>query len=370
MTALFRIKALIVKELQALLRDRQGRVLLVLPVLLQVAIFPFAATLEVKNNTLAVLNEDGGAPSVELIQRLSAAEAFTRIIHLRGEGDIQKVIDEQKALLALRIPADFSRALVGGRTADIQAILDGRRSNSGQIALGYVREILERFSAEMAPQPTRPAPALLIVRHWYNPNLNYVFHIVPSLVAIITTISTLVVTSLSVAREREQGTLDQLLVSPLTPGMVMVGKTVPAVLVATFQASIVISAGIIVYRIPFQGSVLLLYASMVCYIVALAGIGLLISSLCSTQQQAFLGTFSFIMPAVLLSGFPSPVENMPVWMQYVDWFNPLRHFIVIVKGVFLKDITGPMLLQMLWPLLVIAALTLTGANWMFRRRIG
>ena len=192
----------------------------------------------------------------------------------------------------------------------------------------------------------------------------------PCLVAIITTISTLVVSSLSVAREREQGTFDQLLVSPLTPGMIMVGKTVPALLVAMFQATIILTAGVFVYRIPFQGSLLLLYGSMVFYILALAGFGLLISSICATQQQAFLGVFSFMMPAVLLSGFPSPVENMPRWLQYVDWLNPLRHFIVIVKGVFLKDLSLAALFPSLWPLVVIATLTLAAADWMFRRRTG
>src|SRR5215472_4716379 len=143
--------------------------------------------------------------------------------------------------------------------------------------------------------------------------------------------------------------------------MIMVGKTIPALLLAMFQASIILSAGVFVYRIPFQGSLLLLYGSMVFYILALAGFGLLISSICSSQQQAFLGVFSFMMPAVLLSGFPSPVENMPLWLQYLDWFNPLRHFIVIVKGVFLKDLGLDVLFHFLWPLFVIAALTLTTA---------
>jgi ABC-2 type transport system permease protein len=208
------------------------------------------------------------------------------------------------------------------------------------------------------------------VRHWFNPNLDYVRHIVPSLVAIITTISTLIVTSLSVAREREQGTFDQLLVSPLTPGMIMVGKAVPALLVAMAQATIIMTAGVVIYRIPFQGSLALLYGSMVLYILALVGFGFLIASLCSTQQQAFLGVFSFMMPAVLLSGFPSPVENMPAWLQGLDWFNPLRHFIVIVKAVFLKDAGLPSLLPALWPLLLIAVVTLGAADWMFRRRLG
>lgn len=360
-----RIFSLVRKELQALLRDNQGRLLLVGPVLLQLAVFPFAATLEVKNNTLAVLNEDGGPESFELIQRFSQAQAFTRLLRLEGERELADAIDRQRALLVVRFPPDFSRSLAAGKAASLQVILDGRRSNSGQIALDYVRQMVNTWLAEQRPV----AGPELVVRHWFNPNLDFVRHIIPSLVAIITTISTLVVTSLSVAREREQGTFDQLLVSPLTPGMIMVGKTVPAILVAMFQATIILTAGIWVYGIPFAGSLPLLYGSMVCYILAVAGFGLLVSSVCATQQQAFLGTFSFMVPAVLLSGFPAPVENMPVWLQRVDWFNPLQHFIVIVKEVFLKDAAPGVVFQSLWPLLVIAALTLSAANWVFRRRL-
>ena len=366
---LYRIRTLIIKELQALLRDPQGRALLIAPVVLQLALFPFAATLEVKNNTLAVFNEDAGRESFELIQRLSHAEAFSTILTVRSESEMRKAIDEQKALLVLRIPADFSRSVVSGRPAQIQAALDGRRSNSAQIALGYLSQILQRYLDDRNLTFQRASVSQLIVRNWFNPNLDYVRHIVPSLVAIITTISTLVVTSLSVAREREQGTLDQLLVSPLTPGLIMFGKTVPALFVATFQATLILCAGVFVYHIPFVGSLGLLYGSMILYIVSLAGFGLLISSLCATQQQAFLGTFAFIMPAILLSGFPAPVENMPCWMQAIDWFNPLRHFIVVVKGVFLKNAGLTVLAQHLWPLLVIAAITLSSANWLARRKL-
>jgi ABC-2 type transport system permease protein len=367
---LSRIATLIIKELQTLLRDRQGRMLLIVPVLLQLAVFPFAATLEVKNNVLAVYNEDSGPESTELLQRLSRAGAFQRLLLLHGDAEVRETIDLQRALLVLRFPEDFSRSVAAGRPAAIQAILDGRRSNSGQIALGYVRQILQGYLNDRNAASGRVALSEVQVRHWFNPNLDYVRHILPCLVAIITTISTLVVTALSVAREREQGTFDQLLVSPLTPGMIMVGKTVPALLVAMAQGTVVLLAGVFVYRIPFQGSALLLYGSMVFYILALAGFGLLISSVCATQQQAFLGVFTFMMPAILLSGFPSPVENMPFWLQCLDWFNPLQHFIVIVKGVFVKEISLAILLHSLWPLLVIAAGTLGAADWMFRRRIG
>ncbi|MDO9104184.1 MAG: ABC transporter permease [Methylovulum sp.] len=365
-----RIVTLVIKELQALLRDPQGRVILIVPVLLQLVLFPFAATLEVTNNTLAIFNEDGGKASIELIQRFAKAQAFSELIPLYSETDVRQVLDNQQALIVIRFPADFSRNIAAGRSVNLQALLDGRRSNSGQIALGYVQQMLMAYNSERLAGQKRVSPSSLIIRNWYNPNLDYVRHIVPSLVAIITTISTLIVTALSVAREREQGTFDQLLVSPLTPGMIMVGKTIPAMLVAMLQATIILLAGIFIYQIPFVGSFVLLYISMVFYILALAGFGLLISSICATQQQAFLGVFSFVMPAVLLSGFVSPIENMPIGLQYLDWVNPLRHFIIIVKGVFLKDIDLPTLWQSLWPLAVIATGTLSAANWMFRRHLG
>lgn len=368
---LYRIASLVRKELQTLLQDRQGRALLIIPVVLQLVIFSFAATLEVKNNTIGIFNQDAGPDSLELLQRVAQAQAFSRLLEVRSEAELQAVIDEQRALMVLRFPSDFSRKVRSGLPVSIQSIVDGRRSNSGQIALGYVREIVQNWRNDRRAFTSRtPEISEVVIRHWFNPNLDYVRHIIPSLIAIITTISTLVVTSLSVAREREQGTFDQLMVSPLTPGMVMAGKVIPAFFVATFQGTVILTAGVFLFGIPFRGSLPLLYGAMVFYILALAGFGLLISSISTTQQQAFLGVFSFMMPAVLLSGFPSPVENMPVWLQHINWLNPLRHFIVIVKGVFLKDVDPFALLQSLWPLLVIALLTLGSANFMFRKRLG
>jgi ABC-2 type transport system permease protein len=365
-----RILTLIIKELEMLLQDRQSRAILIVPVFLQLALFPFAATLEVKNNTLAVYNEDSGRESVELMQRFARAQAFTHLLTLHNEADVRRAIDNQQALLILRFPPEFSRDVAAARPPKIQALLDGRRSNSGQIALGYVQQIINDYNDERLESQQRTAPSALVARYWFNPNLDYVWHILPCLVAIITSISTLIVTALSVAREREQGTLDQLLVSPLTPGMIMVGKILPAILVAVGQATIILLGAIFVYRIPFEGSFLLLYGSMMFYSLALAGFGLLISSICATQQQAFLGVFSFLMPAILLSGYATPVDNMPAWLQYFDWVNPMRHFIVIVKGLFLKDIGLAILLHSLYPLLVIAVGTLGAANWLFRRRFG
>jgi ABC-2 type transport system permease protein len=363
-----RIWTLIIKELQGLLQTRQSRIVLIMPVLTQLALFPFAATLEVKNNTLAIVNEDNGRESIELIERFAQAEAFSKLLVLYSEEQIRYAIDNQEALLVVRFLPTFSRDLAAGRDSSLQVLLDGRRSNAGSIALNYIQSMVFAYSAERLAESQKVEVSTLIPRYTFNPNLEYKWHILPSLVAIITTIGTLIITALSVAREREQGTLDQLLVSPLTPGMIMIGKTIPAIVVAMVQATIILLASIFVYDVPFQGSFLLLYGCMLIYTISLAGFGLLISSVCATQQQAFLGVFSFVMPTNLLSGFATPIENMPIWLQYVNLANPLSHFVVIVKSIFLKNITAYALMKHLIPLLIITVCTMAAADWMFRRR--
>ena len=360
---LIRLWWLILKELQALMGNTQGRFLLIMPVLLQTALFPFAATLEVTGNTLAIYDQDGGAQSRELIERLTHMPAFTTVMPVAGEAGMTDAITGQQALIGLIIPQDFSRRLARGDTAKVQLIIDGRRSNGGQVAAGYINQVIARWQSEGKGLPT------LTVRHLYNPNIEFSWHILPSLVAIITTIGCLIVTALSVAREREEGTFDQLLVSPLTAGWIMAGKAVPGILVAVGQGTIVALAARFLYQVPFGGSTTLLMAGMVCYGLALAGIGLFVSSLCSTQQQAFLGVFSFMVPAVILSGYVSPIENMPLLFQWLAAVDPLSHFILLLKGVFLKDLGWSAAWPLLWPLLAIAGVTLSLALAMFRRHI-
>lgn len=363
-----RLLALIWKELQAQFRDADSRRLLILPVILQVALFPFAATLEVKNNTIAIYNQDIGANSIELLQRLAKAKSFTKLKMLHSIGEVRDTIDNQRALLVVAFPSDFSRSIASGKTATLQAIFDGRRSNTAQIAASYVQEIVDNYQTDLQLQNMSQGPISTIsVHNWFNPNLEYQWFILPSLVAIITTIGCLIVTAMSVAREREQGTFEQLLVSPLTPGYIMIGKTIPALIIALMQASIILFASIVFYRIPFQGSLMLLYLCLLCYAISLAGIGLLISSVSATQQQAFLGVFGFLMPAILLSGYVSPIENIPEPLQSITWINPVRHFIVISKGIYLKGFDMALVWTDLWPLLVIASITLSLSYIMFKR---
>lgn len=370
MNTLRRIFALVRKELQVIFGDPQSRSLVFLPILLQALLFPLAATLEVKNNTLAILNEDGGRPSIELAQRLARAAAFTETLPLAGEAQATAVLDAQKAIAVVRFPSDFSRRVAAGQPAPLQLLLDGRRSNSSQIASAYIQEIVTAWFAEQAVAAGAPPASELVVRHRYNPNLDYTWFTLPNFVAVILTISSLILTALSVAREREQGTFDQLLVSPLTPPMIMLGKGLAALAVGLVQASAVVLSAVWVYHVPLQGSLLLLYGSAILYFAALVGVGLLISAVCSTQQQAFLGAFAFMMPAILLSGFASPVENMPDWLQVLTWPNPLRHFIDIVNGIFLKDVSTRFVLHHSLPMLLTAAITLGGAITIYKRRFG
>jgi len=368
MTFLSRIDALVRKEFQSLLSTKSGRMLLIMPVVLQTALFPFAATLEVKNASLAVFNEDRGRTSVEMMQRFAASGAFTRIVPVWSADELEHAIGTREALLAVHIPADFSQRLITAQPSPVQVILDGRRSNSSQIAFNYLQKVLDGFLKDRAEVLGRVMPSEIVARNAFVPNLEYTYFILPSLVAIITTIGSLIVTALSVAREREQGTFEQLLVSPLSPEMIMIGKAVPAVVVGFFQATLILIAAVFIYHVPFRGSFVLLYGAMFFYALALVGVGLFISSISKTQQQAFLGAFVFMVPAILLSGYTAPVENMPLWLQHLTWANPVRHFVEVVKGVFLKDASFTRVLTLVLPLVVIGCVNLSLAALMFRRK--
>jgi ABC-2 type transport system permease protein len=365
-----RIFFLIIKELLVALRDPKGRYILIVPPLVQLLVFSVAATQEVKNVRMAVLNKDYGTTARDLVARFEGSPNFSEVRHLRGEADIASAIDSRSVLMVLHIGPDLSRLVAAGKEATVQLILDGRRSNAAQIVAGYAQAILDAYSQEISA--TRPIPkplSTVVARIWFNPNLETTWSSVPNLVAILTTVLGLVVTALSVARERELGTFDQLLVSPLRPIEIIIGKTVPALLIGLVEVTAMVLVGVFGFHVPLRGALTLLYASMLVYLAAVIGVGLFISSLSRTQQQAILGAFVFMVPAVLLSGFASPIENMPEWLQRLTLGNPVRHFLVIVKGLFLKDMPASEVLRNLWPLAVIALLTLSVATWLFRRRL-
>lgn len=364
-----RILTLIHKEILAVWSDKKSRTVLIVPPLVQLFIFAFAATLDVKNVPIGILNRDNGKESVELAQRFHGSPTFSNIVYLHSVEEIEPFIDNQKGAMVLSIDQEFSKNLNAKKTANVQIILDGRKSNTAQIIAGYASLILEQFNRDFAAHIDLPQQrAALFPRFWFNPNIIYYWYNVPSLAGILTMLVGLIVTALSVARERELGTFDQLLVSPLLPIEILIGKTVPAIVIGMAEGTIIILAGIFFFQIPFTGSLFALYLSMFVFISSVVGVGLFISSLSQTQQQAILGAFVFMSPSVLLSGFATPIENMPVWLQTLTYANPLRYFLVVAKGSFLKAMPWSIVFENTWPMAIIALFTLSGATWFFRKK--
>jgi ABC-2 type transport system permease protein len=365
-----RIRTLVVKEFLAIWRDPKSRMILIVPPLVELLVFSFAATQEVKDVRIAVLNRDLGTGARDLVSMFEGSPNFSSIQYLDDEAQIAPAIDSRNALMVIHIQPDFSRDLAAGRLAKIQLLLDGRRSNAAQIVEGYAAAIVARFNEQLlSDRQSAPPSTAVVARLWFNPNQTVTWNTVPSLVAILTTVMGLLVTALSVARERELGTFEQLLVSPLGPFEIIIGKTVPALILGMAQASAMILVGVAVFRVPFEGSLILLYGSMVVYLFAVIGVGLFVSSMAKTQQQAILGAFVFMVPAMCLSGFASPVENMPDWLQYATLANPIRYYVLIVKGIFLKDVPASVVFSNVWPMAIIGLVTMSSAAWLFRHRM-
>lgn len=370
MNRIGRLLALVVKEFLTLLRDPKGRVILIMPPLLQLVIFSFAATLEVKNVQLAVLNQDSGTQGMEFVQRLAGSPTFTDIRFIDSLAELGELVDRQHVMAAVHIPQNFSSRLTQGQSAVLQVILDGRRSNTAQIVNGYISQLAVDYTAELRrPQGVEQLPAVIVERNWFNENLIYLWFTVPSMVAILALLVTVIVSALSVARERELGTFEQLLVSPLMAHEILIGKTIPAVLIGFIEGMFILLMAVTVFGIPFAGSPLLFVLALLGFVMSIVGAGLFISALAKTQQQAILGTFVFMVPAITLSGYAAPVENMPHWLQSANQLNPLMHFLITVKGVFLKNMSVAAVWGNTWPLLIIGGITLVVAGWLFTRRL-
>ncbi|MGD8547309.1 MAG: ABC transporter permease [Thiohalophilus sp.] len=365
-----RIVALAIKELLAILKDKRSRIVLIVPPILQLLVFGYAATFDLNDIQLAIYNEDRGAPSRELISRLEGSQHFHLYGYLESEKQIKPLIDNKKVLLVLHLGPRFTADLASGRSAPLQVIIDGRNSNTALLALGYVRQIISDFNLDWAERFNRPTPpASLEIRPWYNSNLVSRWFIVPGIVGLLTLVITTIVTALSVAREREAGTFDQLLVTPMRPIEILIGKSFPGVLIGTVEGTFILLMAVYWFEVPLRGSVGALYIGMFLFLLSAVGIGLMISSLAVTQQQGMLGAFLFLVPAVILSGFATPIANMPEAVQLLTYLNPLRYFMIILRGVFLEGDSYVNLLHYYWPMALIGVSTLALAGWLFRHRL-
>lgn len=364
---LLQILVLCRKELLALFKDPSSRVVLVAPVLVQSLLFGYAATYDLNHIDYALLDQSHSELSARLIDRLDGSGVFERTVTLSSSQQIATAVDRLDAMLVLSIPADFARQLQDGQPAPVQVIVDGRNSATAGSALAHFNRLITSFNRE---QGLNNVPLEISRRAWYNPNVESRWSMMTAMVATLSIIQTLLLSALSVAREREQGTFDQLLVTPLEPMQILAGKAIPAILVGLLQSSLILLISVFWFGIPVQGELWLMYLGLLAFTGAGVGLGLTISALALTMQQAMLYTFLIIMPLMLLSGLITPIDNMPELLQLSTWANPLRFGIELVRRVYLEGAVFADVAHDFVPLLAMMAITLPLAAWMFRHRLG
>jgi len=355
-----KIRYLFVKELIQTLRDKRMRITLIVPPILQLIVFGYAANMDVKHIRAAIRDLDQSVESRDLIGRFGSSKYFDIVAFPNTPGEVKHLIDQGEVTVSIEIPTDFSRKLKKGDTAAVQVILDGSESNTALIALGYANQILSEFSTQILTKRLNRAGMIgfeqagvdLQQRTWFNANFESRLFYVPGVIASIAFLIPIILTAQAIVREREIGTLEQIMVTPLHSWELMVGKTLPFALVGLFDVIMIALIGVFWFEVPLRGNPLVLLLGAVLFLMSSVAIGLFISTICSTQQQAQISTFFFVMPAFTLSGFAFPIENMPEWIQYLTYANPLRYFLVIIRGVFLKANA----LDILWPEMVALAI--------------
>ncbi len=364
-----RVMALIKKEFITIWNDPKTKGIIIGLPLMQLLIFANAVTMEVKNIDVVTFDQSKTVESRELLSRFENSPRFRKFYYVDNMSDFKNKLDTQKVQIGLLINNDFSRNIKSGKTASVQVVADGRQTNSASIASGYASQIITQYGAELSSQSDE-AGINSSVRNWFNPNLEYKWFILTVILAMLSLVTTLILTSLSIARERELGTFDQLIVSPLSSFEILLGKSIPPLIIA--MTLTMVMAGIIIafFHIPFAGSFILFMISIFISLLAIVGVGLFISAICNTQQQAILSVMTFMMPAVLLSGFISPIEDMPLFWQLITWLNPVRFFMQLTRGIVLKGMGLEDVIVNLIPLVIIASITLTLAGRTFKRKLG
>ena len=373
-----RMRQILLKEFIHLFRDRHARFSLIVPPLLQMLIFGYAASYEVNRVSTAVLDFDHSQESREFLERITASSRFQVRDVLQNESQIESLLDHRRVTLVLQIQPGFAELLRKGQTAPVQAVLDGTDSNTALIAVGYINQIANRFAADyqlqladrMKPSLATFAPSIeLEERPWYNANLESRWFFVPGVIGTLVLVSVLQLTSFAVVREREIGTLEQLMVTPISPAELIVGKTLPFLIVGLANVVFVAILGSLWFEVPFRGNIFVLLLGTTLFLSSALGVGLLISTVSETQQQAFAISFFYITPTIMLSGFGYPISSMPTALQWFTNLDPLRFFLIVLRGTFIKGVG----LDVLWPQMVamaiLGAATLTLATLRFHKTL-
>jgi len=351
---LARLKQMLIKEFIQVFRDKRTRFVLIAPPIIQMLVFGYAATFEIHHVPTVVLDLDHSQESRELISRFTSSPYFDVQRQLTDYRQLGDLIDQGKATVGLEINAGFAQILRKGQTAPLQVIVDATNSNTALIASGYITQIALGFAQDyqkdriyrISPQMLEEIPSVqLEPRPWYNPDLRSRWFFVPGVIGSLTLVLVVVLTAFAVVREREIGTLEQIMVTPIRPAEFILGKTLPSFLIGLFDVSLIGTVGTLWFQVPFRGQILVLFAGAVLFLLCMLGVGLLISTVSSTQQQAMVTAFFFIMPAITFSGFGFPISTMPQWLQYLTYLSPLRYFLVVLRGTYLKGVG----MEILWP---------------------
>lgn len=342
-----RIAQLLIKEFLQLKRDKSARFRLLIPPIIQMLLFGYAATFEVFNVSTAMLDQDHTPESRDLIAAFVHSSRFEVTTAAQTRKAVEDAVERSDAQVAIIVPPGFSELLRKGQSAPIQVLVDGTNSNTALIALGYVGEITNalgrHYALDLAQRKgTALGHPLVTVevarRYWYNPNLVSKWFFVPGVIGTLVLVSIVNLTAFAIVREREVGTLEQLLVTPIRPAEFILGKTVPFFLIGLLEVSIVASVGMLWFKVPFVGNPLLLLGGTCLFLLSALSIGLFISTICTTQQQAFASNFFVLNPMFILSGFSFPISSMPSFLQWLTLLDPLRYYLVIIRGTFLKGV--------------------------------
>ena len=372
-----RLKAMLIKEFTQILRDPKMRfVILVVPAV-QILMFGYAVNTDVKHITTAVYDLDNSTTSRELIAQMVHSGYFDVVEYIGSEGRVRELMDRGEVRAALQMNRGFGEILRAGRTASLQIIVDGTDPNTAGIVLSHAVKIAARFSDRIQTERlARNAGRMLPVaalelesRAWFNDNLESRNYYVPGVTALMVLITTMMLSSMAVVREKEIGTMEQIIVTPIRRWEFILGKTVPFVLIGYINVTIVILIARIWFQIPFRGSLPLLFAATGLYLMSSLGFGLFISTISRTQQQAMMSSFMFTFPAMLLSGFAFPIENMPPAIQYATYANPLRYYLIIIRSIFLKGVGADILWPQLLGLFILGSIILASAVQRFRKTL-
>jgi ABC-2 type transport system permease protein len=373
-----RLKQMLIKEFIQVFRDKRTRFILIGPPIIQMMVFGYAATYEIRHVPTAVLDLDHSQESRDLVSRFTSSPYFEVQRELTDSRQLGDLIEQGKITVGLEIDAGFAQKLRSGQTAPLQVIVDATNSNTALIASGYISQIALGFAQEyqrdriyrIAPQLLEVMPSVeLAPRPWYNPGLSSRWFFVPGIIGSLTVVLVITLTAFAVVREREIGTLEQIMVTPIRPAEFILGKTLPFFLIGVFDVTLIAVVGSLWFQVPFRGHVWVLATGAVLFLLCMLGVGLLISTVSATQQQAMVTAFFFIMPTITFSGFGFPISTMPQWMQDLSYLIPLRYFLIVIRGTYLKG-AG---MEILWPqmaaMAVLGVALLTAAILRFHKAL-